>query len=136
MEFVCFSVLGVVLQSASLTVFILVSRTEFAEPGKSVALGAAFLVMTLLLWIWVRSKGRAVSLFLAPVALAVGYSVSFQLVGAAFSPGLLIDFRAPFDEFLSVLRVTANVFVMYGIATALLAVLSRWMARETQSPRA
>jgi len=126
MKFLCFSVIGVAVQSVSLTVFILVSRAKFTDQGKPLVLGATALAMALLLWIWVRNEGYAVSLFLAPVALAVGYSVSFHLVGALCFPGLLNDFYAPFlDYFLSVLRVTANVFLLYWTVAAVFFVLIR-----------
>src|SRR5271157_2741114 len=89
MKFLRFSVIGVVVQSVSLIVFILVSRTKFTDQGKPLVLGATALAMALLLWIWVRNEGYAVSLFLAPVALAVGFSASFHLVGVLCFPGLL-----------------------------------------------
>ena len=132
MKFICFSVIGVVVQSASLTVFILVSRTKFADQGKPLVLGATALAMALLLWIWVRDEGYAVSLFLAPAALAVGFSASYHLVGALCFPGLLNDFYAPFlDYFLSVLRVTANVFLIYWIVAAVFFVLIRVWQKMT-----
>jgi hypothetical protein len=128
--FACFSVIGVVYQSISLAAFMFVARTDFAFVGKPLVVGAAILATALLLWIWIRSIQKTLWLILAPAALAVGYSVAFQLVGFLFFPGLLIDFRAPFGYYAwPLLQVTGTLFVMFGFGTAFLVFLSRLMVK-------
>jgi hypothetical protein len=126
MKIVQFSIFSVVLQGLLLSAFILVSRTTFAELGKPVVICLAFLSVGLLLWQGVRRASDFKSLCLLPVILAIGYVLAFHLVGEFFFPGLLRDVYLPHGAYLwSVLRVTLVLFLGYGIATAISAVLSR-----------
>ncbi|MGD0736879.1 MAG: hypothetical protein ABR976_17235 [Terracidiphilus sp.] len=128
--FICFSAIGVLYQSISLAAFMFVARTGFAYVGKPLVVAAAVLTTALLLWIWIRSMHETIWLILAPVALAVGYSVAYLLVGVLFFPVLLGDFYPPFlDYALAVLRVTGIAFVMFGLGTVSLVFLDRLMAR-------
>jgi hypothetical protein len=125
-RFLCFSVIGVLYQAVFLAAFMSVAQTEFAEVGKPLVVGATILSSALLVWIWVHSIKKTMWIILVPASLAVGYTIAFHLVGVALFPGLLSDFYAPFlDNALSVLRVTANVFVTYGIGIALIVLLQR-----------
>jgi hypothetical protein len=125
-RFLCFSAMGILYQSISLAAFMFIAQTGFAELGKPLVVGAAILASALLVWIWIRSIEKAIWIFLVPAALAVGYLVAFHLVGVLFFPGLLGDFYPPYIDYaLAVMRVTANVFVLYAIGTALLVLLNR-----------
>jgi len=131
LRFICFGVIGVLYQSMSLTAFMFVADTRFAEVGKPLVVGASMLASALLVWIWIRSIERARWIFMVPALLAVGYSVAFQLVGLVFFPGLVGDFYPPFlDYAIALPRVTGNVFVLFGIGTALIFLLQRWTARH------
>lgn len=131
MKLAWFSLVGVVLQGFFLVAFILISRSPVAGPGKPVVVLLALLSVALLLWHGVRRTADVRSLWLLPVVLAVGYVVAFHVVGALGFPGLLSSLDAPFGAYLwSVLRVTVALLVPYGIATALLAVVSRALQRR------
>lgn len=131
--FACFSAIGVLYQSIFLAAFMFVARTDFANEGKPLVVGAALFIAALMVWVWIRSMQVSLWLILAPAALAVGFSVAYQLVGVLFFPGRLGDFYPPFLDYPSTgLRVTANVFVLYGIATGLLVFLNRLMTRRCQ----
>lgn len=135
-RFLCFSAIGVLYQSISLAAFMFVAGTHFADVGKPIVVGAAILSSALLVWVWIRSIKRAVWIFLVPATLSIGYSVAFHLVGLVFFPGLLGDFYPPFlDYALAVLRVTANMFVLYVIGTASMVLLNRWMVLAGWSSR-
>ncbi len=131
LRFLCFCAIGVFYQAASLAAFMLVARTGFADVGKPLVVGVAMPASALLMWIWIRSIKKAIGIFLVPAALAIGYAVAFHLVGVVLFPGLLGDFYPPFFDYaLAVLRVTSNVFVLFGVGTALIFLLQRWMARH------
>jgi hypothetical protein len=126
MQFLCFSAIGVLYQAVSLAAFMFIAQTDFADEGKPLVVGAAILVSAVLVWIWIRSIKSAIWIFLVPVALAVGYSVAYYLVGLLFFPRLLGDFHPPYlDVGLSVLRVTGNVLMLFGMGTGLLVLLNR-----------
>ncbi|MGD0890418.1 MAG: hypothetical protein ABR923_02705 [Terracidiphilus sp.] len=130
-RFICFGAIGVLYQSISLAAFMFVADTRFAEIGKPLVVGAAMLASALLVWPWIRSIERARWIFLVPASLAVGYLVAFQLVGLVFFPGLVGDFYPPFlDYAIAELRVTGNVYALFGIGTASIFLLQRWMARD------
>jgi hypothetical protein len=126
MRFLSFTAIGVLCQSISLGAFMFIAQTGFADIGKPLVVGGAILVSALLVWAWIRSIKKAIWIVLVPAALAVGYSVAFHLVGVLFFPGLLGDFYSPYIDYaFEVLRVTSNVFVLYGIGTGLLVLLNR-----------
>lgn len=126
MKMVQFSILSVVLQGFLLIAFVLVSRTTFAELGKPLVICLALLTVGLLLWREVRRTRDFKFLCLIPFILAIGYIFAFHLVGEFVFPGLLRDVYLPYGAYLwSVLRVTLVLFLGYGMATAISAVLTR-----------
>lgn len=130
MRLITLGILGLVIQGASLVTFITVSRSSFASQGKPIVIAAAFLTVALLLWRGVRSMGGVASLILLPAILALGYIAAFHLVGAIGFPGLLRDARSPTGGYLrSALRVTAVLFVLYGVGAVLLHVVNRMWDR-------
>lgn len=133
-KLVRFSILGIALQSTSLLVFILVSRTNLAAIGKPSVILLAGLSVVILLWRGVRNATDSTSLFLLPLTLAVGYIIAFHLVGMVGSAGLLSDVYSPYDEyFWSVFRVTVVLFLLYGIATVFLFMVNRAWHRGRKS---
>ena len=127
-QFFLFSVIGVLHQSISLVAFVLIARTDYADMGKHLAVCAAILASALLVWIWLRSIEKPMWIFLVPLALAVGFSAALRLVGFLLFPGLVKDLGAPFSDLWPVLVETGIVFVPFGIGTALILLLQRWMA--------
>jgi hypothetical protein len=121
--------MGILYQSISLAAFMFIAQTGFAELGKPLVVCATMLASALLVWIWIRSIEKAIWIFLVPAALAIGHTIAFNLVGLVFFPSLLSDFYPPFlDSAIAVLRVTGNVFVLFGIGTALIFLLQSSMA--------
>jgi hypothetical protein len=121
-----FSVFGIVLQGASLLLFVLVSRTNVAAIGKPSVISLAALSVGILLWCGVRNAPDWISLFLLPLTLAVGYIIAFHLLGVIGFPGLLNDLHSPYGEyFSSVFRVIVVLYLLYGIATILLFTVNR-----------
>jgi hypothetical protein len=115
------ALVGATLQGACLVAFILVSRSEFAAVGKLIVFACTLLGVSALLWFWIRRTGNFGALVFAPVSLAIGYSVAFQAVGSLWFSGLVSDFYPPYlDYVLAVLRVTANVFLIYWLLAAIL----------------
>ena len=94
--------------------------------GKPVILVCAVVTMAFLIWQRVRQTRNWRALLLLPLVLAVGYTVSFHLVGLLGFHGLLRDFDWPSaDYLLSVLRVTGTVLVLYAAGTVLIYFLDK-----------
>lgn len=125
-----FALLGTLIQGVFLSTFILVSRTTHAEIGKPLVMAAAFATMAVLVWRGTHlAKFRMVVLL--PLILSLGYTAAFHLVGAFAFPGLLRDMSsAGLDYFISVLRVTFTVWVLYGVASSLMFFIDRIYLRR------
>ena len=125
MKYLKIGIAGIVLQAACLAVFIIVSRTSFAAIGKPVVIALTLLVMGVFLWRKVTRVAARRDLFVLSALLALGYAIAFHLVGAIGFPGLLRDLGALADYFVSVMRVTAIVFLLYAIGAWLLYLLNK-----------
>ncbi len=111
---------GAVVQGVFLTAFIFVSQTRIAAIGKPFILVCALVVMTLLLWQGVRRAKDWRTLCLLPLALALGYIVSFHLVGLLGFPGLLREFDLSTEYLTSILSVTGAVLLLYAAGTVVI----------------
>jgi len=127
-----FGLTATVLQGAFLTVFIVVSQTRFSAMGKPVILFCALLVMALLLWHGVRRARNWRALFLLPLALALGYILSYHLLGLIGFRGLLSDFDwSSADYLISVLSVTGTVLAFYAVSTVLIYFVDKTLRART-----
>lgn len=100
--------------------------------GKPVILFCALVVMALLLWRGLRVARNWRALFLLPVALALGYIVSFHLLGLIGFRGLLRDFDwSSADYLISGLSVAGTVFALYVAGTALIYFLDKTLRART-----
>ncbi len=122
MKTIARGILGIVLQAVCLIAFIEVSRTSIAEIRKPLVVLLSVLSALLFLWNWLKNEERRIILWI-PVLLAVGYSITFHLVGLVGFPGLLADDSLSADYAISVLSVTAIMFSCYSIATGFLYLL-------------
>jgi len=119
-----------------LTAFILISQARISAMGKPVILFCALVVMALLLWRGLRVARNWRALFLLPVALALGYIVSFHLLGLIGFRGLLRDFDwSSADYLISGLSVAGTVFALYVVGTALIYFLDKTLRARTHKVR-
>jgi FtsH-binding integral membrane protein len=126
MRLFVFGILGLLIQGAGLAAFMLVSRSSIADFGKPAIMVITGLAICTLLWEGVRRSKGILAVCLLPFTLAVGYTLAFHLLGVLGFPGLLSDAWPPsLDFFLSVLRVTGNLLVLYGLTTVLFFAISR-----------
>ena len=141
MRFFVFGILGLLVQGAGLAAFMLASRSSTAGFGKPAIIVITGLAIGTLLWEGVRRSKRILAVCLLPFTLALGYVLAFHLLGVLGFPGLLSDAWPPWlDFFLSVLRVTGNLLVLYGLTTALFFAINRGFRRirlhtNQQSPK-
>jgi hypothetical protein len=126
-----FGIAGTVLQGVGLAAFILISGMGIATVGKPIVIGLTLVSVALLLWHGVKQAKTRAALCLLPALLALGYVIAFHAVGALGFSGLLRDMEFSADYLLSVLRVTAIVFVLYVIGTALLYFVSKALKART-----
>ena len=127
-----FGLVGMVFQGIALVAFILISHTNIATFGRPVVIGLMLFSVALLLWPNVKQAKTPAVIFFRPALLALGYVVAFHEVGAMEFHGLLRDKEFSAEYFLSVLRVTGVVFVLYVIGTALLYFISQMFKARTQ----
>ncbi len=115
--------------------FIMISRSGWAEIGKPLVLGSTFAAINLLLW-WLLKGGRTISsALLAALTLSVSYYVAFHLVGALSFPGLLKDFDLrSWDYLLSIGRVFLNVLAVYVTWSGAVLGASRLGGRRSHNP--
>ncbi len=132
MKLIHFGLAGAALQGSGLILFILISRTDIAPVGRAVVIGLTLLSLALLLWNGIKKAKNWVTLLLLPTLLALGYVVAFYAIGFLGFHGLLRDMGFSADYLLSVLRVTAVVFVLYVIGTGLLC----FVRKMTDAPSA
>lgn len=126
MKLIQLGIFGIILQSVCLILFILISRTAFADLGKPIVITLSGLSVGFLLWSGVRNASGPTSLCLLPLVFAIGYIIAFHLVGLIGYRGLMRDIHPPYGDYLwSVLRVAVVLLVVYSIVTALLFAFKR-----------
>jgi hypothetical protein len=141
MKLFWFGILGLLVQGVGLAAFMLVSRFSDVTLGKLSVVVITGLAISALLWEGVRRSTRILAVCALPVLLTLGYAVAFHLLGVLGFPGLLKDAWPPWiDYFLSVLYVSGNLLVLYGLATMLLFAVSKGFRRirmhgRQQSPK-
>src|ERR1035441_3418924 len=130
MKLFWFSILGLLIQGVDLASFMLVSRSSIASFGKPVIIVIIGISTCILLWEGVRRSKRILAVCLLPFTLAFGFVLAFHLLGLLGFFGLLSDAYPPWlDYFLSVLRVTCNLLVLYGLTTVLFFAVNRGFNR-------
>lgn len=127
MKIVWFSIVGVVVQTFWLLAFILLSRTGLGGLGKDLIIVLASANVGILLWHRIKRTASFVAcVFLFPAILALGYTISFHLLGLAGFPGLLSDVHPPYAAYLwSVARITLLLTVAYALLSGLMLAISR-----------
>ena len=75
MKLIQLGIFGIILQSVCLILFILISRTAFADLGKPIVITLSGLSVGFLLWSGVRNASGPTSLCLLPLVFAIGYMV-------------------------------------------------------------
>jgi hypothetical protein len=131
MRLFLFGVLGLSVQGAGLTAFMLVSRSGVTPLGKLAIVVITGLSICTLLWEGVRRSERIPTVCFLPLVLTFDYVLAIHLLGLLGFPGLLKDAWPPWlDYVLSVLRVTGYLLAMFGLATALFFALIRGFRRS------
>jgi hypothetical protein len=126
MKLFWFGILGLLVQGTGLAAFMLVSRSSDAMVGKITVVVIVGLAVCTLLWEGVRRSKGILTVCALPFLLTLSYVLAIHLLGMLGFPGLLRDAWPPWlDYFLSVLRMSGDLLVMYGLATALLFAMSR-----------
>ncbi len=112
---------------ATLSLFALASRTEWASAGKIVALSLTLLSAIALLTAMLRGAKSLTASMIAAACLALGYLMAFFSLGAFFLPGLLND-SSPisFGYALSVLGVFGFTFLIYWVCAIAVLLMLRW----------
>jgi hypothetical protein len=124
------ALVGVILQMILLATFILVSRSEHAQLGKSVVIGVAMLGM-MGLFLYAVKVHTIQQLILLSGLLAIGYILGFHILGILYFPGLLKDFDEWSTDYLqSALAVTATLFAIYVIAVLVLFLLKNFFIKK------
>ncbi|HWZ58138.1 MAG TPA: hypothetical protein VNW46_04105 [Gemmatimonadaceae bacterium] len=126
MRYVWLFVIGTVVQAAGIAGYMVVSlRNPMATSGKTIAFAVIMVGVGALVWREMRRGASFGALLGVSGLLAVGYVVAFVVLGTFTFHGLLIGAEMSGRYAMTMLRVGINVFVIYAIGTALLALVRR-----------
>lgn len=124
---------GLAIQAAGLGTFVLVARTAWATPGKQLVILATFCSMAALLFVANRPYTFTNS-FTLSLLLALGYLLSYHVLGATVFPSLLKDFDIPSIEHTkAVAPVLGLLFLLYFVGGGLVGLLQKILSQL--SPR-
>lgn len=122
--------LGIFAQAIGLIAFILVSRSDTAGLAKQAVIGVTIVAMLLLLWMGVQHLTFGRRVVLAGL-LAIGYIITWEILGITFFPGLLKDFELlSLDNLRASTQVALFVFLLYAIGSVVLSLIKRGRAEK------